>query len=47
MGKLGETGTTFLSMPPAFQNIEDKCFGYAVGESYGKSKKRSSLGGHG
>lgn len=28
--KLGEIGTTFLSMPPAFQNIEDKCFGYAV-----------------
>ena len=28
--KLGEIGTTFLSMPPAFQNIEDECFGYAV-----------------
>ena len=28
--KLGEIGTTFLSMPPAFQEIEDQCFGYAV-----------------
>lgn len=28
--KIGEIGTTFLSMPPAFQNIEDQCFGYAV-----------------
>lgn len=28
--KLGEIGTTFLSMPPAFQDIEDQCFGYAV-----------------
>ena len=41
MGKLGETGTTFLSMPPAFQNIEDKCFGYAVDRQLAKVMEKA------
>ena len=41
MEKLGETGTTFLSMPPAFQNIEDKCFGYAVDRQLAKVMEKT------